>query len=178
MRERLDVVLARLGLPSLNADVWDERILEDIVHTEEQMIHESCGVDGYATAQASNEFPIREPRIAIGKIIEEVYKRVLDTPDLDTLAPENVPQYLLLLNTNQEAFNRWVTHFRNDFGIPTMKRTQTETKTIWTWLLGHTDALWHLLAFLPYPELEVKQWPLADIIEWGSKEPIENKSAH
>ncbi|OWZ18746.1 hypothetical protein PHMEG_0007112 [Phytophthora megakarya] len=83
MRERLDIVLAQSETPSLNADVWDEPILEDIVHTDEQMIHESYGVDGYASgsqttaiaAQASTYFSIREPRIAKGKIIEELLWR-------------------------------------------------------------------------------------------------------
>lgn len=85
MRSRLDVVLARLGLPSLNAMPIDERLLEAEMETEERVIHEAYGVDGYASgsqpsqpgSQGMDTLPLREPRIAKGAIVEATYARIV-----------------------------------------------------------------------------------------------------
>ncbi|EGZ19859.1 hypothetical protein PHYSODRAFT_543468, partial [Phytophthora sojae] len=164
MRDRLDIVLARLGFPTLSTAELDERELEATMTTEEMIIHEAYGVDGYASGSQSSsakvegatQLPSRSPRIASGKVVEDVYIRLLRAISTDAIREEDRPQCELMQAANQEAFSRWVSLYRESLGIPMMKRTQTKVDFLRPWLLNNCTVLRHLFAFLPYPELEVK----------------------
>ncbi|KAF4045927.1 hypothetical protein GN244_ATG01591 [Phytophthora infestans] len=65
---------------------------------------------------------------------------------------------------NRETFRTWCELFRAE-NLPTKRRRGT-TADITEWLLKTPEALWHLYAFLPYPEQEAKTWRMEPLIVW------------
>ncbi|OWZ15500.1 hypothetical protein PHMEG_00010842 [Phytophthora megakarya] len=181
MNERLRIVLTRLGLPILDMHELDERKLDENIVEEERLIHESYGIDGYASGSQvipketsiSNdwtEHPKRAPRVATGTAVEAAYSRILGMADVREVESTDRPTYDLICAANREAFTRWTNLYRAKFSIPLMKRTQTMSETIRSWLLEHHQVLRHLFAYLPYPELEAKCWSRKDLLAWGEIE--------
>ncbi|KAE8964879.1 hypothetical protein PF011_g28501 [Phytophthora fragariae] len=175
MREHLDVVHARLGLPTLDAIGYDDEAdLEETIAYEERTLHEALGIDQYASgSQTSHDgmsmevpLPKRYPRASTGEVVEHAYFRLLRAPEGEEIDPDDFAQYRLVTAANMEAFERWCSLFRPRLQIPSTKR-RSNPRHIAAWLLGNIDALRHLFAFLPYPELEAKQWTLADLTKWG-----------
>ncbi|KAE9301430.1 hypothetical protein PR003_g22523 [Phytophthora rubi] len=175
MRERLDVVHARQGLPALDAIGYDDEAdLEETIAYEERTLHEALGIDQYASgSQTSHDgmsmevpLPKRYPRASTGEMVEHAYFRLLRAPEGEEIDPDDFAQYRLVTAANMEAFQRWCSLFRPRLQIPSTKR-RSNPRHIAAWLLGNIDALRHLFAFLPYPELEAKQWTLADLTKWG-----------
>ncbi|KAE9067051.1 hypothetical protein PF010_g27622 [Phytophthora fragariae] len=139
MRDRLDLVHIRLGLPTLPsagmvAD-WEE-----VLAKEEQLIHQEYGIDHYAANSQTEmdsdvddeQMPRRHARAATGEA------------------------------ANQDAFTKWCSLYRKRFKIPATKR-RAQPADIRTWLIAQPMALRHLFAFLPYPEREAKDWKLEQL---------------
>ncbi|KAE9018296.1 hypothetical protein PR002_g13142 [Phytophthora rubi] len=86
LRQRLDVVHARLGLPTLDSDGYDnEAELDHLIAQEEGLLQEAYGMDEFARgsqetgvlSDAEIEVPQRYPRLARGPISEDSYFRIL-----------------------------------------------------------------------------------------------------
>lgn len=177
MRERLDVVHARLGLPILDAEGYDdEEALEELIRTETQLLQEDYGIDGYVSGSQEHtdqdalpELPPRYPRAATGDLTEDSHFRLLRASTDADIEDIDRPQLALLKAANQEAFGRWCTLYRPTLHVPDTKRRSTP-HSISVWLLDNHRSLRHLFAFLPYPELEAKCWPFADLMTWGAVE--------
>ncbi|KAE8992657.1 hypothetical protein PR001_g20877 [Phytophthora rubi] len=178
MRDRLDVVHARLGLPTLDADGYDnEEELTLLIGQEDSLLQETYGIDGHASGSqdsgdvvtAVERIPTRYPRASRGDITENSYFRILSSENRDSVPEEDRPQYALLTAANGEAFSRWCTIYRKQLQVPPTGRRGT-ARGISDWLLQSPEALRHLFAFLPYPELEAKHWSFDDLVAWGTSE--------
>ncbi|KAE9123600.1 hypothetical protein PF010_g6333 [Phytophthora fragariae] len=184
MRERLDIVYARLGLPTLDAVGYDdEEDLERTIAAEGRILQEALGIDGYASgSQASQDgtgmdivLPVRYPRASSGEVVENAYFRLLRAPEGEEIDKEDYGQYKLFTAANAEAFSKWCSLYRSRLEIPATRR-RSNPRTIAPWLLEHVGALRHLFAFLPYPELEAKQWASENLYQWGAVEAFREQS--
>ncbi|KAE9276511.1 hypothetical protein PR003_g29043, partial [Phytophthora rubi] len=176
MRERLDIVHARVGLPTLAktdvAAAWEDTLL-----SEEQLLNSASGMDRYAASSQSEDdssgatvsVPLRHARAATGDIMMTSYFRILRVGPEAPMDAVDAPLATLLAQANDKAFGTWCSLFRREFDIPPTKR-RTKPADIRQWLLGNGHALRHYYAFIPHPEYEAKCWPLADIEEWGAFE--------
>ncbi|OWZ05497.1 hypothetical protein PHMEG_00022409 [Phytophthora megakarya] len=144
--EHLKIVLTRLGLLILDMHELDERKLDENIVEEERLIHEAYSIDGYASGsqvipketRMSNdwtELPKRAPRVATGAASEAAYSRLLGMADVREVEFTDHPKYDLICAANREAFTRWTNLYRAKVSIPLMKRTQTMSGTIRSWLL-------------------------------------------
>ncbi|KAE8976158.1 hypothetical protein PR002_g25393 [Phytophthora rubi] len=184
MRERLDIVCARLGLPTLDAVGYDdEEDLEETVAEEGRLLQEALGIYEYASgSQTSHDgtsmdisMPNRHPRSSSGEVVENAYFRLLRSPEGEEIAQDDYAQYKLFTAANDEAFGKWCSLYRTRLEIPTTRR-RSNPRTIASWLLEHVGVLRHLFAFLPYPELEAKQWTSTDLYQWGAVEAFREQS--
>ncbi|KAE9303199.1 hypothetical protein PF001_g13660 [Phytophthora fragariae] len=148
MRDRLDVVHARLGLPTLDADGYDnEEELTLLIAQEDSLLQEAYGIDGHASGShdsgdvvtAVERIPTRYPRASRGDITENSYFRILSSENQDSVPEEDRPQYALLTAANGEAFSRWYTIYRKQLQV------------------------------LP-TELDAKHWSFDDLVAWGTSE--------
>ncbi|KAE9020703.1 hypothetical protein PR002_g12453 [Phytophthora rubi] len=148
MRDRLDVVHARLGLPTLDADGYDnEEELTLLIAQEDSLLQETYGIDGHASGSqdsgdvvtAVERIPTRYPRASRGDITENSYFRILSSENRDSVPEEDRPQYALLTAANGEAFSRWCTIYRKQLQVPPT-------------------------------ELEAKHWSFDDLVAWGTSE--------
>ncbi|GMG15426.1 unnamed protein product [Phytophthora fragariaefolia] len=176
MRERLDLVHARLGLHIL-ASAGIEADWDQILESEEQRIHEGYGLDMYAARYQTDEEtkteqdqpPRRYPRAATGEVMMTSYYRILrDSPE-SPMDPLDKPLDSLISAANEDAFNKWCTLYRKRFTTPSTKR-RTKLADLRSWLLTKPEATRHLYAFLPYPEYEAKQWQHQQLEAWGAQE--------
>lgn len=176
MRTRLDIVHARMGLPTLEqTDVGiDWNVLLD---SEAMSIHEAYGLDRYATSSQpepeedgdEHKAPVRHARPATGDIMMTSYFRILRVGPDAPMDEVDTPLKNLIVTANAEAFKKWCTMYRGQFEIPATKRRDS-AKDIRPWLLSRADATRHLFAFLPYPEYEAKTWKAAELETWGAAE--------
>jgi hypothetical protein len=121
---RLDIVHARRGLPTLDRNLSNDD-LEDLLRTEESLIHEAHGADGYAadlTQPDEDEgeeaaSPTRYTRSATSSAVAEAYSRLLGTPDETHLDRADLPLLELMQAENREAFGVWCNLFREHLGI-------------------------------------------------------------
>ncbi|KAE9280366.1 hypothetical protein PF001_g24266 [Phytophthora fragariae] len=157
-RQRLDVVHARLGLPTLDSDGYDDEAeLDHLIAQEEGLLQEAYGMDEFARgsqetgvlSDAEIEVPQRYPRLARGPITEDSYFRILRAAGLEDIPAEDRPHYSLLKQANLEAFNRWGALYRTQFSVPATRR-RSSSHSISVWLLENPAVLRHLFAFLPF----------------------------
>ncbi|KAF4138766.1 hypothetical protein GN958_ATG11975 [Phytophthora infestans] len=163
MRARLDFVHARQGLAILNADPLPSD-LKDVLHIEEQHIHEAYGMDTYAASSQEDQsgghqgssLPQRYAKAASGDIIANTYFRFLRQSN--SVAKEEVdgPLEDLIALSNQEAFIKWRDIFKEELSLPKMKRRKVTSADIQEWLLAHLEALRHFFAFIFFSEYEAK----------------------
>jgi len=152
--------------------------LDDLLRTEESLIHTAYGADGYAAdlthedddMEGKHAAPARFTRVATGQAVHLAYRRILATPDVPQLDPADLPLLELMQAANREAFLRWSSLFHDTLGIPTTRNRRAQIDELHEWLLAHYMALRHLFAFLPYPELEAKRWSHDKLATWGAAE--------
>ncbi|KAG1697842.1 hypothetical protein DVH05_015796 [Phytophthora capsici] len=48
---------------------------------------------------------------------------------------------------------------------------------MYLWFLKNPMSIRHLFAYLPYPELEAKRWPLEHLVTWGKAEEFNEQTA-
>ncbi|KAF4143146.1 hypothetical protein GN958_ATG07676 [Phytophthora infestans] len=163
MRARLDFVHARQGLAILNADPLPSD-LKEVLHIEEQHIHEAYGMDTYAASSQEDQsrghqgssLPQRYAKAASGDIIVNTYFCILRQSNSVPKEEVDGPLEDLIALSNQEAFIKWRDLFKEELSLPTMKRRKVTSADIQEWLLAHLKALWHFFAFIPFPEYEAK----------------------
>ncbi|OWZ01333.1 hypothetical protein PHMEG_00027301 [Phytophthora megakarya] len=170
MDERLRIVLARRGLPTLNKQELDERLLDATVCTEEQLIHEAYGIDVYASNSQSDDNDSRHSSRPIKRASRMATGTLLKVPTSGYFDSIHSTKSSLMTDPPLSYLVRPIVKDLAGLGIPAMKRTQTDVKTIREWLLGKPRALRHLFAYLPYPELQAKMWPHTDLLAWGKAE--------
>ncbi|KAE8956775.1 hypothetical protein PR002_g31374, partial [Phytophthora rubi] len=176
-RDRLDIVHARRGLPTLDHKFLIGK-LDDLLRTEEGLIHASYGADEYAAdltpqdedADITLSRPVRYTRVASGAAVDMAYARILQAADVALLDSADRPLLVLLQTSNQEAFVKWSNTHRELLGIPVTRKRRAEVSELHPWLMDNYVAMRHLHAYLPYAELEIKSWPIALIIKWGKAE--------
>ncbi|KAF4138123.1 hypothetical protein GN958_ATG12732 [Phytophthora infestans] len=178
MRTRLDFVHARQGLAILNVDPLPSD-LKDVLHIEEQHIHEAYGMDTYAASSQEDQsgghqgssLPQRYAKAASGDIIANTYFRILRQSN--SVAKEEVdgPLEDLIALSNQEAFIKWRDLFKEELSLPKMKRRKVTSADIQEWLLAHLEALRHFFAFISFLEYEAKtRWSQDHLLQWGVME--------
>ncbi|KAE9336492.1 hypothetical protein PF008_g12993 [Phytophthora fragariae] len=119
MRDRLDVVHARLGLQTFDADGYDnEEMLTLLIAQEDSLLQEAYGIDGHASGSqdsgdvvtAMERIPMRYPRASRGDIMENSYFRILSSENQDSVPEEDRPQFALLTAANGEG-HFWMVHY-------------------------------------------------------------------
>ncbi|GMF50396.1 unnamed protein product [Phytophthora fragariaefolia] len=176
MRVRLDLVHARMGLPTLLMTEM-ETDWDAILVVEEQKLHEEYGLDSYAASSQPEHdgtrdeqaVPLRYARAATGDIMRTSCFRILRDGSDAPMDEVDRPLADLMTAANAEAFRKWSQLFRKKFDVPTTKR-RAKPADIRVWLLTRMAALRHYFAFLPYPEHEAKSWTLAELEVWGAEE--------
>ncbi|KAE9272349.1 hypothetical protein PF008_g30122 [Phytophthora fragariae] len=176
-RDRLDSVHARRGLPTLDHKFLIGE-LDDLLRTEEGLIHASYGADEYAAdltpqdedADITLSRPVRYTRVASGAAVNMAYARILQAADVALLDSADRPLLVLLQTSNREVFVKWSNTHRELLCIPVTRKRRAEVSELHPWLMDNYVAMRHLHAYLPYVELEIKSWPIALIIKWGKAE--------
>lgn len=176
-RDRLDVVHARRGLPTLDRNTLVTDV-DELLKSEETLIHAAYGVDIYAVdsndedghAEDTLAPPVRCSRISTGPAMVSAYSRILSVRDLIHVQQADQPLLELMRATNREAFSRWCTLNRTRLNIPTTRKRKSRIEELYGWLIVNHLAARHLFAFLPYPELEAKSWPVEHLVTWGVAE--------
>ncbi|KAE9330747.1 hypothetical protein PF008_g15663 [Phytophthora fragariae] len=176
-RDRLDVVHARRGLPTLDRNTLVTDV-DELLKSEENLIHAAYGVDIYAVdnndedghAEDTLAPPVRCSRISTGPAMSSTYSRILSVRDLIHVQQAGQPLLELMRATNREAFSRWCTLNRTRLNIPTTRKRKSLIDELYGWLIVNHLAARHLFAFIPYPELEAKSWPVEHLVTWGVAE--------
>ncbi|GMF22863.1 unnamed protein product [Phytophthora fragariaefolia] len=126
MRERLDVVCARLGSPTLDAVGCDaEEDLEQTITAEGLQIQEAIGIDQYVSGsqghniEAPGDIPLPAPYACTsrGEVVANSYVRILRRTDEEYIGADDQAQYNLLVAANTEAFSKWCSLRRLNNGV-------------------------------------------------------------
>ncbi|OWY99809.1 hypothetical protein PHMEG_00029129, partial [Phytophthora megakarya] len=147
MRNRLDLVHARLGLHLL--DHTDVKIdLSTALSLEEIYIHTAYGIDDYAAnSQRDNgedssvaALPLRQARPATGALVANTYFRILRGPLDKPLDDVDVPLDDLVSAANEKTFAQWCSLYREELNIPPTKRRNSKPSNIRS---GCSQIHWH-----------------------------------
>ncbi|KAE8972863.1 hypothetical protein PR001_g26477 [Phytophthora rubi] len=178
MRERLDTVHRKVGLPVLKSDGYEPESITEEAALEEQALLEEMGVDFYASGSQESAAP--EP-YTVGNVCRsrpgpnvgvhrDIYERLLRCPDLDSMNAIDSRLAKRLHSDNDSAFAWWIAHEGSNYSIPKTPEGQRPWLALLDWMCEHPAAMHHVLAYLPFPEIAAQCCTPAQLAQWGERE--------
>ncbi|EGZ22778.1 hypothetical protein PHYSODRAFT_295442 [Phytophthora sojae] len=133
MRDRMDIVHARLGIATLDAVGYDDEAgLDETVASEGKLLQEAIGIDGYASGSHASQdgtdmdiaLPRRHHRVSTGEVVEHAYFHLLRAQAGEEIDPDDYAQHKLFAAANMEAFAAWCSLYQTRLQIPpTLRRS-------------------------------------------------------
>lgn len=176
MRKRLNILFTRLDEPPLDNEPYTDSGLLELMHAAETALydHHEC-ISGFTAPPVSaDRLPqLRHQRFQVslhGRVESEIYKRLLQSINLEPELPADNVKMRHLVKENYEAVKTWRGAAGHLIEVPAI----SDARELWTDLLPalfeHPAALHQLFSYLPYPELAVKSFPLKLLLQWGEQE--------
>ncbi|KAE9283687.1 hypothetical protein PF008_g27340 [Phytophthora fragariae] len=178
MRERLDTVHRKVGLPVLKSDGYEPESITEEAALEEQALLEEMGVDFYASGSQESAAP--EP-YTVGNVCRsrpgpnvgvhrDIYERLLRCPDMGSMNAIDSRLAKRLHSENDSAFAWWIAHEGSNYSIPKTPEGQRPWLALLDWMCEHPAAMHHVLAYLPFPEIASQCCTPAQLAQWGERE--------
>uniref|UniRef100_M4B9P5 Uncharacterized protein n=1 Tax=Hyaloperonospora arabidopsidis (strain Emoy2) TaxID=559515 RepID=M4B9P5_HYAAE len=147
MRARLYFVHVQVGLPELNAILYDDESWRTL-HERRRLIHWRI----WALTFMPMVFKIRTTGPTL---THRCISAFLHTPDLDRLPIPDHHQTKRLATANQASFFTWLSSYDPTFKVPFHHPGNGTWSDFQDWMLGHMPALRRVLRFFPFPVLAV-----------------------